>query len=163
MHEAWVEVPPECSFFWGKSCLWSCVVLCCVALYCFVFHFHHWPFCIFDCTCTCTCVHALALSQAPLRKCAFFTSDNLWPPVILSRGSKVITRNNCTCAEGSLGTRLFMFCSLLLADGTCVCYVLISLFRVCCRFLDIVSCTQLHHQLFSMCSACAQIVDKQVL
>ena len=29
MCEAWVRVPPECSLFFGKSCLRSCVVLCC--------------------------------------------------------------------------------------------------------------------------------------
>ena len=25
MHEVWVRIPPECSFFFGKSCLRSCV------------------------------------------------------------------------------------------------------------------------------------------
>ena len=37
MREAWVRVPPECSFFFWKSCLRSCVVLCCVALLCLSF------------------------------------------------------------------------------------------------------------------------------
>ena len=43
MREAWVWVPPECGFFFGKSCLRSCVVLCC-----FFFFLSFWA-CEYSC------------------------------------------------------------------------------------------------------------------
>ena len=104
MHETWVRVSPECSLFFGKSCLRSCIVLLCLF---FSFSLpEHLSIHVYMYTCSWMCVAVFTPRDRRLRP---FLKRPTWrlveqQSVCMYIHQYVQYTCTCTCACSTLAT-----------------------------------------------------------